>query len=194
MALMNEKRLKFSVCDFSKKLKSGKRKSCFCAGFTLVEMMVVLSITAILTMVAVVNYRIGQNQNALNQAANQFMADFNRAKTMTMNGVSLPNGEPFNGYGIDTTEGQNSYILYGDQSGNDGYQGTDEKVSDIYLPSNIIILSVSSQGKYFLFQSPAPSFSMKAGTTFPVQITLKHTKTNAITILEVSSAGIIQKQ
>jgi type II secretion system protein H len=61
-------------------------------GFTLIELMVVMTIISIMTAVVLTNYRGGNQQLALDRSANKLAQDIRRAQGMAMSTAQCPSG------------------------------------------------------------------------------------------------------
>ena len=87
-------------------------------GFTLIELMVVMVIITIITTIVLMNYRSGDQQLALNRAANKLAQDIRRAQEMTMSAAQCePCGDTVPpGYGVVLSRGvwATRYRIYAD--------------------------------------------------------------------------------
>jgi prepilin-type N-terminal cleavage/methylation domain-containing protein len=89
-------------------------------GFTLIELVVVVSVIAILSVVFLANYRGGEGEFALKRSAHRMAQDIRDAEersTATQDFKGIYQG----GYGIFLTEGSSSYILFVDCNGDGLY-------------------------------------------------------------------------
>jgi len=164
-------------------------------GFTLMELLVVIAIIGILSLVILVNYRTGQKQYLLQQAANQLAQDIRLAINRA----------------ITTKEFQEGYLVHGLKfSGQDSYQfiscqccGSDvintcRDGETINLPAKIIIASLSAQSPLTIkFIPPDPKVIFQGAngeeiTDSEVKITLQHQETQATITVSVNKAGLIQ--
>lgn len=145
-------------------------------GFTLIEMLVVMSIVALLSVLILAQYRYAQKQYALQQAAEKLASDIRRAQNMAISGAGIT--QNIYGYGIYLKKDDSTYTLYADteptrttKNGNCFYDRTgpskDDKEYDVTLSSGINIEKVEpaypvSTGPYkdslhICFVPPDPS-------------------------------------
>ena len=108
-------------------------------GFTLIELLVVTAIIIVLTALTLPNYRIGDQQLALQRSVHKLAQDLRRAQEMAVS-VKEFNGQTPAGYGIYLDRDEPSkYILFADLDGDQQYSGVSEKVEEINLEKNIEI-------------------------------------------------------
>ncbi len=83
-------------------------------GLTMIELLTVMSIIIILTSVVFGNYKIGNNTQALDRAAQKLAQDFRRVNEMSVSGKAMDS--TINAYGIyfdkTTTPNSKLYIVY----------------------------------------------------------------------------------
>ncbi len=79
-------------------------------GFSLIEMLVVMSIIGILSTVVILNFRQGGRETSLRQVAQRVASDIREAQTMTL-GAKRYAGEARCGYGISYKD-PTTYIVY----------------------------------------------------------------------------------
>ncbi|MBI4653180.1 prepilin-type N-terminal cleavage/methylation domain-containing protein [Candidatus Kuenenbacteria bacterium] len=128
-------------------LKAKSYKLTAVVGFSIIELMVVISIIGIMSSLMFANYRQGERDTALEYAAQQIAQDIRQAQNLSLAG-------PINtyGYGIYFDKNKESeYFIYGDegvQNANhqyEGDEGNDKKVIPylIVLPTNIEINNIT---------------------------------------------------
>lgn len=129
-------------------------------GFTLIELMVVISIIGILSVVFLANYRGGEREFALKRSIHQLSLDFRRAQEMAV-GTQEFKGAFQGGYGIFLTENQEDYVLFVDCDSNGYFSGSSLVCSDCTGGSCILgqyteaVEEVSLEGGvYVSFLSP----------------------------------------
>ncbi|HDZ54783.1 MAG TPA: prepilin-type N-terminal cleavage/methylation domain-containing protein [Candidatus Nealsonbacteria bacterium] len=132
-------------------------------GFTLIELLVVISIIVILTGIVLVSYRAGEQQLALQRAANKLAQDIRRVQEMAMSAKEsqkiFPPGVPLGGYGIHLTRGENQYIIYSD-GGNEKWGGAGDFIEEnIGLEKGVFIKNI---------EPPAASFSINFKPPDPI--------------------------
>ena len=125
------------------------------AGFTLIEMLVVLAIMGILSGISIVNWRSGQGELVLQREAHKVSQDIRRAMEFTLRArestVCDSGSGSLSGYGIYfTVNTATSYIIYANCSGElpgPGYKdfGGDRDISieNISLDKSVEIASVT---------------------------------------------------
>jgi len=167
------------------------------AGFTLVELFVVLAIIVLLTGMIFINYRQGGTQLALQRSANKLAQDIRRAEEMAMSTREYKGMVPLGGYGIYLTitpPDQNHYILFADCDGDYEYDNPDcgsvgcasdcalavpanpypEKIEDIKFESEVITSVLSLSPLTITLTPPDPTVRINQLTTSPAAvITLK---------------------
>ena len=122
-----------------------KKKQSFSRGFTIIELLVVISIIAILSGIVLIDYQSGQQALALQRAANKLAQDIRRVQEMAMSAKECEEcgGVVPEGYGI-FLDASNpyQYIIYAETGGNDEFfQGDppDTKLADIEFEEGIFI-------------------------------------------------------
>lgn len=104
------------------------------AGFTLAEVLTVISIITILFSIVLANYRTGEKQFSLERSAHKLAQDLRDIQYMAMTGKEVPpqfgQGFPRGGYGIYFETNSNSYILFADCNGNSEYDTGDDPFSN----------------------------------------------------------------
>jgi len=146
--------------------------------FTLIEVLVVISIIVILTGIVFAGYRSGQKQLALQRSANKLAQDIRRVQEMAMAAEELPSGEvPYGGYGVYLENDDNSYIIYADNNGDRGRGSGDTDIETIYLEegvsvSDLLVSHVGSWGSKTIiainFIPPDPEVSLQFFLPLPI--------------------------
>ncbi len=96
-------------------------------GFTLIELLVVIGIIAILTVITLPHFRLGEDQFALQRSGHMLAQDLRRVKEMAMSAQEFP-GAPatfIGAYGIRFQKGSSNYILFADLNNNGFYETTE---------------------------------------------------------------------
>lgn len=105
-------------------------------GFTLIEMLVVISIIAILSSMVFFNYKTGKNQLALERTARKLVQDIRKVQLMAgLKKKDCPEHPNYKyGYGISLSKANKTYyILFADCDGNEIYTGQDKKLGSEYI-------------------------------------------------------------
>jgi len=159
-------------------------------GFTIIELLVAMSIFIIVTGLVVANFRRGARSDELRIAATGLASTLRRAQTMALAGVQV-NGElPAGGYGVHVSISEPSrYIIF---TSNDLLYNSGEELAGgiIFLPSNIVIEEVSLTPLSVVFKPPKPTIYINGGTSENlVMITLKDSisdQTRKVTVNRIS--------
>lgn len=174
-------------------------------GFTLIEILAVVSVMIILSGIVLVNYKSFGDQFALQRSANQLAQDIRRAQEMAMSAkecthpTACPSGGvPSGGYGVYIDKFQNDrYFIYADNNA-DEYYSSGEAIETIYLEKEVIILSLVPPSANFSinFKPPDPTIKIKdvAGQdkeniTITIALKTDNTRTKTIT---VNKAGLVE--
>lgn len=194
-------------------LKCLKVKMLKCEGFTLIEIVVVVSIMIILSTIVLVNYKSFGDQFALQRSANQLAQNIRRAQEMAMSAKECPAGitncpaagQPFSYiYGIYTKKsppGQpvsKSYILFADIDDDGEFKtANDAVIEEIQLEKGIIVTGPGGgiRKTHVTFASPDPAIKIKINDDFKdeasielsIETDLSRTKT-----ITVNKAGLIE--
>jgi len=167
-------------------------------GFTLMELLVVIAIIGILSLAILVNYRTGQKQYLLQQAANQLAQDIRLIENRAITAKEL--GEGCVVHGIKFEANKSSYNFLSCQLA-DINKCSDPCLPEetINLPAKIIIDSLSPQSLLtikFIPPDPKVIFQGANGEEITdkneVEITLQHQETQAEITVSVNKAGLIQ--
>jgi len=128
-------------------------------GFTLIELIVVISIIVLITALTLPNYRAGDKLLALQRATHKLSQDLRRAQEMAISAKEFE-GE-VSAYGIYLNEDQpTKYILFADIDGDQEYSGLNEQVEEITLETNIEIREfypIHQSSLHIVFSPPDPS-------------------------------------
>jgi len=141
---------------FKKIYKSNK-------GYTIIEMLVSISIIAVISGVFFMNYKTADKQFLLDQGVQQLASDLRQAQNYALGQKEFNGTPPAGGWGIyflETPPANQHYVLFADANGNnlfDGSDGTGENFGngnkkDIYYPqkidmANIIITNSSGDSE-----------------------------------------------
>ena len=154
------------MTSFNKLLS--RKKDRVLTGFTLIELMVVITVITILTVIILPDYKIGGQGFALQRSGYELAQNIRRAQEMAMSAKKFDGTVPF-GYGIYLKAGDLNYILYADTvpAGGDQKWGTgDGLVETIEIETGIKIKSVSPASLSINFSPPEPKTKI-SGTGVP---------------------------
>lgn len=85
-------------------------------GFSLIELMIVISIVGIASSIVITQYSSKRNSKALFLGAKQVVNDVRMAQNYAFGTLDFGGVNPSGGYGIRFSEDSNSYIIFGDKS------------------------------------------------------------------------------
>lgn len=172
-------------------------------GFTLIEILVVVSIIAIFTTILSVSFLEGRQQFALQRVAHKIIQDLRRAQEMTMSSKreTCPGEETANGFGIHFEKSSpNSYFLFAncDESYSYDKNSDDQILENIDLEKGTKIFSLSSSSLSIAFAPPSPityvngSLGLKPGDLLAQIVISLESDTSKIKTIKVNKAGLIE--
>ena len=101
-------------------------------GFSLIELLVSISILIIITSISVNSFSLWQKNENLKQSALILMSNIQKAQVMSLSG-QMHKGNIPDAYGIYLNDADPaSYILFADENNNDAYDGGTEKIGEVY--------------------------------------------------------------
>ncbi len=179
------------------------------AGFTLAELLIVITIVLLLFPMVLTNYNVGEKQLSLYRSAHSLAQDLRNVQEMAMTGETTPfqfgQNFPRGGYGLYFESNTNSYIIFADCDGDNEYDSSGiaascpeadsapgesypEKIKDIPLEPGVIISSIIPVTPInIVFFPPTPIITIKplpADNQAIITLTLAG-KTKTITINNV---------
>ena len=166
-------------------------------GFTLVELMVVVSIIGLLSVVVFANYRAGEKQFALQRSAHKLAQDIRRAQNMAMSAKEFQGQVPSR-YGIEFGKDRDYYILFADLNDNGKYEpgSPDIEVEKITFEKGVRIQELftpaSETTVWVAFKPPDPLTTIRdPGERSILRIQLINVN-NQTEIINVNKAGLIE--
>jgi len=154
------------------------------SGFTLVELVISMTIIIILSTLVLANYGLGQYQFALRHSTRALAQNLRKAEEMAM----ADEGTGSFGIFLNIANSKTSYILFTDKNGSNTYDSGEELGEPIELEKNVKIKSPSSLHVVFIYPDPEVIINNNSLNTSTV-ITLE----SAIHQLqvEVNNVGLI---
>jgi len=171
-------------------------------GFTLIELIVVISIITIITTIVVFQQRNANDQFQLDNAANKFVFEIRKAQTYAL-GVQryeeIDEDEQFDvGYGVYFRNAQDNISFFADRPGGtlNRYDADDEVISTITFPEGITISGIQSGpmgvgNGSIVYRRPDPqAYIYAGGMRGNVRIGLRSLSGRRITIVVNRTGGI----
>ncbi len=197
------------------------RKSFFpAAAFTLLEMIVSISIIAIVASLFIANYRTGNKRADITMAAQGIVADFHLAQNKTLGLVKYSGAVPLGGWGLSFNTAQNSYTLFADSQGPEtggyGYMTYDSshiegqvvygartttfpagiRIESLKMGENFATLTDAGSRVDVTFLPPDPKTNIYrvdlSATSSLLEITLRESLNNTAKTIRVSFLGLAE--
>ena len=175
-------------------------------GFSLIELIVSISIITLLTAIFLANYHTINQRTDLTMAAQVMVTDIRMAQANSL-GLIQYNGEvPLGGWGVFVSgyADDNSYAIFADVDGTQDASG-DESATQfgakiVVLPRNITIDSLTTQNNQvvqkaniiFLPPDPLTYIITDLGTTTALNIRLKESLNNTTKTVRVNFLGLVE--
>lgn len=174
--------------------------------FSLVELMVSLSIISILTVLFLANYRSANRRTDLTMTAQVLVTDIRYAQSNALGLVQYEGLMPEGGWGVyfsSLNSDNNQYIIFADDNDNELYDQGEANVASggrvVKLPNNIIIDQLRLGGMprsnaNITFLPPDPKTRLRSGehTSHELEIVLKETLDNTTTTVRVNFLGLVE--
>ncbi len=161
--------------------------------FTLIEMVVVIAITGIISGLVLANMRAGGQIRDLNSDAEKLAGIIKQAQMMALSGKQINSSRPPGGYGVYLTA--DSYKLFADDYDNDGEHQYDDGDDTVIQTFNFTEHVKASDFNYYFTIFFPPKGLVYVGTTNPgVELSgtdliiLKH-DSNRYVYIEVNAQG-----
>jgi type II secretory pathway pseudopilin PulG len=193
----------------NKKLSLSARKAASMSAYTLIEMIVSISVITMITALFIVNYRSAEKRTDIIMAAQALVADLHLAQNNALGLVKYNQIVPAGGWGVNFKAGENTYMLFADLEapGGSGYLDYNEGEGEIAygarltkLPPGITIEELriggtTSEGEVNVsFLPPDPQTNIYDGvaTSTSLEIELKEARNNSIKTIRVNFLGLIE--
>jgi len=139
-------------------------------GFSLIELMVVISLISILSLFSFWGYNFQQNSLLLKRSKTQLIGDMEKVKEMAIASKEIHGIRPKGGYGIFLQKGSSSYILFADCNGNHLFDHLNtcpgpspEKLETISFKKKVYIQNLPADQVSLTFVPPAPDVYIMLG-------------------------------
>lgn len=161
-------------------------------GFSLMEMILVVFMVAFLSTITVVNFRQGQNQDALRFGIDLLKTDLRKIETDAMSGVTVNGDFPDGGYGLYVVKSGITFTLFGDNGNGDYDAGEEIPNGVVELPQNVTILDLVVDNPVddtatVLILPPSPTRTIN-GASGTLTILLKHRDLDECRVLTYNSS------
>lgn len=162
-------------------------------GFTIIELLVAMSIFVIITAMVVANFRAGSRSDELRIAAETLVSNLRKAQNMALAGQLKDGISPLGGYGVYFKLAESDrYIIFADLDGELDYD-MGEALADgtVILPRDVRIDGIQPTViSTVVFKPPKPTIYINSGVQEnSLSIKLKHNlsgKTKLIVINRIS--------
>ena len=175
-------------------------------GFTLIELIVSVSVIALVTGIFLTNYSSTNRRSDLTMTAQRMVADIRMAQNYALGlaryGLSGSLNVPEGGWGIHIdlqNYGNNRYFIFADDNGNQVFDVNEAEVSYgaevATLPDGIIIESLSSGVKAdvtFLPPDPITTIKSGVGNYEELSIVLRDLKNNTTKNIKINYLGLAE--
>lgn len=162
------------------------------SGFTLLELIISLGITLVITGIVIANFQQADRNFALRQATLQLESNLRRMKLLSLAGSQTQGSVPLGGYGLWFSQAEpQRYILFADFDGNREYD-LGEELSDglVQLPMAVTIKNLSPAARLTLvFSQPQAKIFLnqhEREVNF-VAITLEHAQTHSFKVVVLNT-------
>ena len=175
------------------------------SGFTLIELIVSVSIMGMMTALFLVNYHSANRRSDLTMTAQKMVADIRMAQNYALGlaryGAAGSLNVPTGGWGlnIDLANSNKQYLIFADDDGDKIYDSGEANLAYgalvSSLPSNIIIESLSvGQRANITFLPPDPITTIYGpiATSSEININLKDLSTNNIKTVKINFLGLVE--
>ncbi|MDP3052941.1 MAG: prepilin-type N-terminal cleavage/methylation domain-containing protein [bacterium] len=165
-------------------------------GFTIIEMLVVISIMVLLTSLLILYSRTGENQIILFRDQARLIAALNRAKSLSAQLFSAP--EPPCSFGVHFSQAENNFLIFRDlaadcQNSDNIYTGAGELFEKYQLSPQVKFGDLTLTNIVFIPPDPKTLIDNDPDK-IEATITLQNLNGNASLKVKVNNAGQITTQ
>lgn len=164
-------------------------------GFSMIELIVSMSIVAMITGIFLANYRRGDDSNKLNLSAQILESNIRLSQNLSL-GATSTNGSS----GIHFDTANNNYFIFTDDNDNMSYDfGEEDEGRIFYLPDGVLIDNLNIGGSSFsdlniTFLPPNPIVRIYNGssTSTTAVIRLKQESTEMTKNIKINIFGTVE--
>lgn len=165
-------------------------------GFTVIEMLVVISIIALLSSILIIYSRAGENQMILFRDQARLITALNRAKSLSVQMFNAP--QPPCAFGVYFSQAGNTFLIFRDlaldcRNADHIYTGTEELFESYQLSSKIKFKELTLTNVVFIPPDPKTLIDNDPDKN-EATITLETLDGNASLKVKVNNAGQISTQ
>lgn len=190
---------------------NSRKQSCDYPAFTMIEMIVSVSIIAIVTALFVSNYHDSNSRTDLTIAAQSLVADLHAAQNNTLGLTKYNDLLPGGGWGVHFEKDKNSYVIFADLDAPEevGYMKYDPVIEGstrygartVELAKGISLISLKTsnlenQQVNVTFLPPDPQTNiyrvLDNATSTALDIQLKNEKTGELKTVRVNFLGLVE--
>jgi len=112
-------------------------------GFTMVELIVILAITVVLSGSIIANFRNGDRSRDVRVATDSIQSALRQMQNNILSGVQHPSGSPAGDFGFEITSGQKNYLTFSELPGG----GSKQTLETVTLPDSVTISNIIVGGQ-----------------------------------------------
>jgi prepilin-type N-terminal cleavage/methylation domain-containing protein len=173
-------------------------------GFTLIEMLVSISIIVMISGIFLANFRGSSRKSELSFAAQQMASDIRLTENYSLGLVKYGDVLPTGGWGFYLDQNANQYKIFADVSGdkiyNDGEADTSKSARIITLPKNIVVNSIKYGTSLdnidtklnMSFLPPDPLVYIAGQKYYQAEIILKDTRDGSTKTISANFFGLVE--
>ena len=128
-------------------------------GFTLLELLVVISLIITFSALILPRYKKGEQLFAMQRSAHKLAQDIGRAREMAISAKEFKEEIPKGGWGVYLTPATSTYILFADCNENKKYDDKWETMEEIFLERGVEvseIFPIEHSALTIIFKGPDP--------------------------------------
>lgn len=164
------------------------------SGFTLVEMLVSISIVSLMSGLFIANYKYSNYQAALTSTIQKTTSDLRLTQSYSLGAQEFGGSIPGGGWGVRFNTGTpTGYIIYADLNGNHAYD-SGELLKNVDFPANVRLDSTNKGAVLNIcFQPPDPTTYLNGTVNDPIPavVTLKEINSQKTRTIIINFIGLI---